>query len=348
MDLAANKNILRLRYNQLASNKFLFLEFKPLYRAYIAYVVSNCRLKFLFLSYCPKTNSYLTKSLLFTTNYMCYVEVYILPHTYTPTYAHTYAIYNILYLTRCSRLSTGFEVLERAQYPHVAFVENFYLLFKLYFLQRPWRYCVPKNLSARESAPSVAPYQIILNWVIKDFRGLSRYAVLLATYPTPWLCVSPCLSRWSEGDFRPMSPSTVRCSLSLPSVFLRRPLPNNRLYMLCRSLHISSTCPNVRKNDKNVAAKIIKIFLPSKCCNTRETKMLKQKTLKNHDFSQKCRKIELNNLQLFDLYLLNVAYTLDELSNVYKTYIYSSKSTKHYDNQLVIVFVWSYLSLHPI
>ena len=330
MDLAANKNKLRLRYNQLASNKFLFLEFKPLYKAYIAYVVSNCRLKFLFLSCTTKYNSYLRKSLLFF-QFQLMICIYI-----------------ILYLTLCSRLSTGFEVLERAQYPHIAFVENFYLLFKPYFLQWPWRYCVPKNLSARESAPSVAPYQIILNWVIKDFRGLSRYAVLLATYPTPWLCVSPCLSRWSEGDFRPMSPSTVRCSLSLPYVFLHRPLPNNRFYMLCRSLHISSTCPNVRKNDKNVAAKIIKIFLSSKCCNTRKTKVLKQKTLKNHDFSQKCRKIELNNLQLFDLYLLNVAYTLDELSNVYKTYIYSSKSTKHYDNQLVIVFIWSYLSLHPI
>ena len=354
MDLAANKNILRLRYNQSASNNFLFLEFKPLYMTYIAYIVSCSRLKFLFLPYLPLNHHYFKESLKILPKYpynCIYIYTYIRTYTYAHTYTRTHTcniIYYLLFLRRCSRLSTGFEVLERAQYPHVAFVENFYLLFKPYFLQWPWRYCVPKNLSARESAPSVAPYQIILNWVIKDFRGLSRYAVLLATYPTPWLCVSPCLSRWSEGDFRPMSPSTVRCSLSLPSVFLHRPLPNNRLYMLCRSLHISSTCPNVRKNDKNVAAKIIKIFLPSKCCNTRETEVLKQKTLKNHDFSQKCRKIELNNLQLFDLYLLNVAYTLAELSNVYKTYIYSSKSTKHYDNQLVIVFIWSYLSLHPI
>lgn len=349
MDLSV-KNKLRLRYNQLASNKFLFLEFKPLSRAYIANIVSYCRFKFLFLPYSPKLNPYLSKSLLFSTNYMCYVVVFIHTHTYTHTHAHAHAIYiyNKLYLTHCSRLSTGFEVLDRAQYPHVAFVENFYLLFKLYFLQRPWRYCVPKNLSARESAPSVAPYQIILNWVIKDFRGLSRYAVLLATYPTPWLCVAPNLSRWPEGDFRPMSPSTVRCSLSLSSVSLHRPLPNNRFYMLCRSLHISSTYPNVQKNDKKVAAKIIKIFLPSKCCNTRETKVLNQKTLKNHDFSQNCCKTEANNKQLIDLYVLNVTYTLVTNSKIYKTYIYVIKVIKNIDNQLVVIFICSYIDLHPI
>lgn len=104
--------------------------------------------------------------------------------------------------------------------------------------------------------------------------------------------------------------STARCSLSLSSVSIHRPLPINRFYMLCRSLHISSTCPNVQKNDKNVSAKIIKIFLPSKCCNTRKTKVLKQKTLKNHDFSQKYRKTEINKVQPIDLYTLIVAYAL--------------------------------------
>lgn len=354
MNLVVNKNKLRLSYNQSASNNFLFLEFKTLYMSYIAYMVSCSRLKFLFLHYLPLNHHYFKESLKILPKYQyncIYIDTFVRTYTYAHTYTRTHTcniIYYLLFLHRCSKLSTGFEVLERAQYPHVAFAGFFYLLFKPYFLQKLWRYCVPKNLSARESAPSVAPYQIILNWVIKDFRGLSRYAVLLATYPAPWLCVTPYLSRWPEGDFRPMSPSTARCSLSLSSVSIHRHLPINRFYMLCLSLHISSTCKNVQKNDKNVSAKIIKTFLPSKCCNTRKAKVLNQKTLKNHDLSQNCRKTEINKVQLIDLYLLIVEFELVWCSNVYKAYIYFYKATKHFDNELVKVFIWSYLSLHPI
>ena len=347
MILAVNKNKLRLSCNQSASNNFLFLEFKPLHKDYIAYMVSYSRLNFLFSPYSPLNNSYFKKSFKILPKYP-YNYIYIATYTRTYTRTHTHDIYNLLFFHRCSRLSTGFEVLERAQYPHVAFVGFFYLLFKPYFLQKLWRYCVPKNLSARESAPSVAPYQIILNWVIKDFRGLSRYAVLLATYPTPWLCVAPNLSRWPEGDFRPMSPSTIRCSLSLSSVSIHRPLRINRFYMLCRSLHILSTRPNVRKNDKNVAAKIIKIFLPSKCCNARETKVLKRKTLKNYIFSQKCRKIEENKYQLIGYQGLNLVYLFKYCLNVNMSYFGGAKLFKCDDIQLVIIFIWSYISIHPI